>query len=119
MRNEKNVLVIAPDADFRRSIAFLLEAEGFEVTHHDAVPFGDPASSPERCAVLDEASVAADDDIWDRLRGVAETFVLLLSKPRALPPHLLVQSVEKPLLGASLVEAVQTAFGLSGGRKPT
>ena len=115
MQEDATVLVIAPDPDFRRSIAFLLRAEGYDVTHHEALPAEIGSRPPERCAVVDEASIGDGDDFRERLRRLADTIVVLRSVPRELPGMGFVQTVDKPMLGASLVEAVQAAFHRSGG----
>lgn len=106
MKSDRDVLVIASDAVLRRSLAFLLEAEGFDVTSSDGVP--PVAEAPlvrARCAVVDDASVE-EPEFWARLATMAESVVLLLARVRDLPADLPVTTVEKPLLGGTLVEAV-------------
>jgi FixJ family two-component response regulator len=111
LKTNKNVLVVAPDTQLRRSITFLLEAEGYEVTAYDRVPASDMAPKPRRsCAIVDEAALADGEDIWDRLGRIAETLVMLVSSGVMPPTTFLVRPVEKPLLGQSLVEAVGKAI---------
>ncbi|NJR13471.1 MAG: hypothetical protein HC779_03505 [Phyllobacteriaceae bacterium] len=114
MDTERNVLVIAADATFRRSIAFLLEAEGYGVTAHASL-HGAAAKGPARnhCAIIDE-DAAGGLEVWDRLQALADAIVVLFSRalelPRNLPGHIRVQIVEKPPLGQDLVLAVRAAL---------
>jgi len=117
LKSDNDVLVIAPDAQLRRSITFLLETEGYEVTAYDRVPAAGVAPKPVRaCAIVDEAVLAEGGDIWDRLGRISDTLVMLVSR-RVVPPDAFpVRLVEKPLLGQSLVEAVGRAIGTRSGR---
>lgn len=106
--------MVAPDPQLRRSITFLLEAEGYAVTPSCALPHAAEeiaaAAPADGCAVVDEAAVTDASDFWDRLAHLACAVVMLSSGRLAPPPHFLVHSVEKPMLGRHLVEAVQAAF---------
>lgn len=111
MRREQNVLVIAPDAELRRSITFLLEAEGIDVTSRATIPPVIRISRPRRlCAIVDEEATQIGQDVWGRLHRLAGCVVVLLSRTLDPPSHILIQTVEKPLLGQDLVRAVRTAF---------
>lgn len=111
MRIDAKVLVIAPDKDLRRSIAFLLEAEGYDVSAHATVPLPDAAETGRRhCAVVDEDATVGEPDAWDRLGSVADTIVLLRDRTRELPANLAIHTVEKPFLGQNLVLAVRSAL---------
>ena len=103
------MLVIAADAALRRSLAFVLRAEGFEVEPCQAISdiVGASGSRP-CCAVVDDAALV-ETDSWHRLSAAAEAFVLLVDKARELPAGLSIFTVEKPLLGAAVVEAVNLA----------
>lgn len=111
MRIDAKVLVIAPDKELRRSIAFLLEAEGYDVSAHEAVPLSDVTGTAHpRCAVVDEDATVGEPDAWDRLRSVADAIVLLRDRTRELPANLTIHTVEKPFLGQNLVQAVRDAL---------
>ena len=117
LKKDGNVLVIAPDAQLRRSIAFLLETEGYRISSHAALPEQDSSVEAGQCAVVDEGVLIENDaGRWDRLQRLASSFVMLTSGLWAPRPHFLVHSVEKPLLGQSLVEAVAAAIRAGGER---
>lgn len=111
------VMVIAPNAELRRSIAFLLEAEGYAVTVHTTLlPDKLPAVPRRRCAVVDDAALRDEPEAWSRLPQIADSFVMLLDGTRELPAGLVAYRVEKPLLGLNLVEAVRNALWSVSGR---
>ena len=108
----RRLLVIAPDADYRQSLAFVLEAEGFAVADHPGPPLP-PRLAGEgfACTVLDLKS----------LRGlspeVATSFCAQLAPavllgPRA--PEWLAgtgcQHVETPIIEDRLLAAVRAAI---------
>lgn len=118
LTKDGDVLVIAPDGQLRRSIAFLLEAEGYRISSHATVPMqaGYPAAG--RCAVIDEDALTDGEGLWPRLQRLASSFVMLSSGLLVPRPHFLMHSVEKPLLGQSLVEAVEAAIrGIGDGSR--
>ena len=53
----RRLLVIAPDLDLLRSIAFALEAEGYVVTSHAAIP-GNHGALGYDCVILDHAAAS-------------------------------------------------------------
>ena len=103
------MLVIARDKELRRSIAFLLEAEGFDVSAYESVP-SVGGIERRRCAVVDEDATVGDSQAWDRLKEISETIVLLLDRTGELPSDPVVRAVEKPFLGQNLVQAVRDAL---------
>jgi len=107
------VLVIAPDRDFRRSLEFALEAEGFRVFAHDGIDglLALPRSGEVACAVVDDTAL-------ESRRSAAEEFmrfgkpVLFLSDWKPLPldlPNTVV--LTKPFLGGPLIDAVRSVIG--------
>lgn len=108
VKSPESVLVIASDDTLRRSLAFLLEAEGYAVSSHDRMPLGlAPGEQRSRCVIVDEGSLGAGT--WERLAELADAIVVLLSRARELPPGR-IHTVEKPLLGDDLVAAVEAAL---------
>ncbi|RUV73226.1 MAG: hypothetical protein EOR30_17695 [Mesorhizobium sp.] len=107
----RKVIVIAFDDALRRSIAFLLEAEGFEVSSHQTLHQAlETAKSRRRCAIIDEDVLSSGQEVWNKLRMLADCVVVLLSKGAEFPPEVPVHYVEKPLLGRNLVQAVETTI---------
>ena len=110
MGRRRNLLVVAPDARLRASIAFLLRAEGYDVTASEQIPRPGTEWLPAPCAILDEEALAGRPDAWAALRELAGSFVMVVSKARPSPTELLTRQVVKPLLGQMLVEAVNAAI---------
>jgi FixJ family two-component response regulator len=108
VESHQSVLVVASNDTLRRSLTFVLEAEGYAVASHSHVPA--QAEPRSQCIVVDEDSLDRAKDVWDRLARLADAIVVLLSRTRELPAHIRVHAVEKPLLGKDLVEAVRVAL---------
>lgn len=106
----KDVLVIAADAVLRRSLEFLFEAEGFAVSSHDAIPARAKRQARNRCAVVDESALTFDTEEWARIAELTETIIVLLDEARELPRDMPVHTIEKPVLGAELLETVKAAM---------
>lgn len=103
------VLVVAPDAGFRRSIEFALEAEGYGVASRAHLPTEttSPAALLVCCAVIDEDAISEGTDAWKFLWHFPKPIVLLVDKPWSLPEPDGMKVLVKPLLGNALVEAVR------------
>lgn len=101
------VLVVAPDDELRRSIAFALEAEGFVVSPRrrlSSVVEGLHDNAFD-CAVVDEEAIDRREG-WGGLSPIACPIVLLIDRLRNLPGHMAVTPLAKPLLGRDLTETV-------------
>jgi CheY-like chemotaxis protein len=105
------VLVVAPDKDFRRSLEFALEAEGFVVDAHATTSnaFDSQRAHEADCAVVDDAAI----DDWrtadQEFRRFRRPVVLLVGKIRPMPDLLFATILTKPFLGNPLIEAVRDA----------
>lgn len=112
MTHGPDVLVVAPDAELRRSIAFALEAEGLCIASRPDLPdAAEPAFWDARCSVVDEDAVEAAPDGWRRLAALTQPQVLLVDR-LAVPEACAAVALRKPLLGRGLVEAVLAAIAL-------
>jgi len=104
-----HVIVVAPDKDFRRSLEFALETEGFAVDSHPTISraFSTEQAEEADCAVVDDAAIgdwhAAEKDFHSFGRPI----VLLLTKFRAAPRLPLTVALAKPFLGIPLIEAIR------------
>lgn len=97
------ILVIAPDRDFRRSLAFMLEAEGYAVEVLAELP--DQASAAD-AVVLDQAALAGPDaQTLAFLRSAP--IVLLATRPHPWLVGLVTAVVDIPAIG----NAVSLALG--------
>ncbi|MEP9373663.1 hypothetical protein [Mesorhizobium sp. KR1-2] len=103
------ILVVASDEGFRRSLVFVLEAEGFGVDPHARLSLAmtSPFAEAADCAVIDEDAVRGRLSEWRELGRFAKPVVLLMDRVRPLPDLADVKVLIKPFLGHSLVEAVQ------------
>lgn len=112
------ILVVAPDADFRRSLEFALETEGFAVEGHPRIEtaFGSPRAGTAACAVVDDTAVADWKALAAEMRLFGRPLILLLDRVRAVPDLPLTTALTKPFLGAPLTEAVRRAMA---GAHPT
>jgi FixJ family two-component response regulator len=102
------VLVVAPKEEFRRSVAFALEAEGFGVESHAllASALTSPLVETADCAVIDDHAINAMNGGWAALSRFKQPIVLLSNhaEPVTLLPHVTV--LLKPLLGRLLTDTV-------------
>lgn len=112
------ILVVAPDADFRRSLEFALETDGFAVEGHPRIEaaFGSPRAGTAACAVVDDTAVADWKALAAEMRLFGRPLILLLDRVRAVPDLPLTTALTKPFLGAPLTEAVRRAMA---GAHPT
>jgi DNA-binding NtrC family response regulator len=105
------ILVIAPEADLRRSLEFALEAEGYLVDSQSSIDATETGpAGPYDCTVLDERAVtlAASDILAFCMR--AGPVVLLSNFPIAWLSGKIAGRVEKPTLGRELSVAVMAAM---------
>ncbi|ESQ91052.1 hypothetical protein ABAC460_07415 [Asticcacaulis sp. AC460] len=101
------VLVVAPDADLRQSLAFMLTAEGYGVATCDAWPPQD-AQLAFDAVVIDHS--ALDRKTSDpRLAGLRRRAVVLASHPDTAQ-FATATLVRKPLLDRSLLDALSQAL---------
>lgn len=108
MNHSGTILVVAPKEEFRRSIAFALEAEGFDVEAHAllASALASPLAERADCTVVDDHAVNAVHGGWAALSRFKQRIVLLSNhaEPVTLLPG--VKVLLKPLLGRSLTDTV-------------
>jgi FixJ family two-component response regulator len=107
------VLVVAPDSDFRHSLEFALEAEGFAVASHDCTDeaFASQRATEASCAVVDDRAIQNWREADTEFRRFGKPVVLLVGRFRPLPELPLLTVLAKPFLGYPLIEAVRAAVG--------
>lgn len=102
------VIVVAPDQDFRRSLEFALQTEGFSVESHPAIGLAieTPGARTASCAIVDDRAV----ENWAEAIMTFATFgrpVIFLAGEKSMPPALPPLTVlTKPFLGRPLIDAV-------------
>lgn len=105
-----NILVVAPDDSLRRSLCFVLRAEGYGVRESQTWP--DAGNLPPfDAAVIDHGGIdrAAMEDL--ALRDLGPRAIILTSRTE---PHSRLASatiVRKPLIGRELVERLHAVLG--------
>jgi len=105
-----HILVVAPDIDLRRSLAFALEAEGYEVTARAELDVASmPADGPYDCAVIDHASVLQSADAM-AFCARSRPVILLSNSPMAWLSEWVAVTVELPVPGGALSAAIQAAM---------
>lgn len=103
------ILVVAPERDFRRSLEFALEAEGFAVETHagTADAFNSPQGVQADCAVVDDAAVEDWRSAEEAFRRFGKPVVLLVGRIRPVPALPFTTVLTKPFLGMPLIETVR------------
>ena len=104
------ILVVAPDPDFRRSLAFVLEAEGCRVNILERLPDLDTLSDRYDCLVIDHRSIPAAAQSGTLLASMRTPMVVLVSDAQDMVARGFERVVVKPFLGHKLVEAVRDAL---------
>lgn len=100
-----SLLVVAPDDDLRRSLCFVLRAEGYGVRESQRWP--ETGDMPVfDAAVIDHGGIdrAATED--QALRSLGARAVILSSRMAAPSNLALATIVRKPLIGRELVECL-------------
>ena len=113
MRKEQQMaqlLVVAPNATFRNSLRFALEAEGYDVTAMASLAAGDTPSSPFDCSIIDHHALDRGGLEGPRILKAFAPVVLLANSPAHPLAALSFRTLTKPTLGASLSEAVRAAI---------
>ena len=105
------LLIVAPDTDLRRSLAFALETEGYAVTIRDLPP---PrawlASNRFDCTILDQKSLVGADYEAIAFCIKAHPVVLLANKPHPWLVEWVAEVVDLPLAGNAVSAAVSHAM---------
>lgn len=105
------VLVIAPDADLRHSLAFMLSAEGFSVETGNSWPpesiFGQP-----KAVVIDHGALSKGFVDDGRLTALRDKAIILIGRDGRTPPLPEATIVRKPLLDGALVTALRNALSV-------
>lgn len=101
-----SVLVVAPDADLRQSLAFVFEATGFAVRTCTTWP-PDYQLGQFDAIILDEVAVPRALYADGRLAAFRESIILLAGRVGPVPniPHACL--VHKPLLDTVLLDLVR------------
>jgi hypothetical protein len=105
-------LLVAPDDMVRRSLEFVIQAEGIIVDSHAflASAIESPFLKKADCAVVDEDAVRAQKNDLDSLRKLPWPIILLTERPeqhRTISGTVPVHVLAKPLLGAILIETLR------------
>ncbi len=117
-----SVVVLATDPAVRHSLQFRLEVDGYDVKTVAPEGIGDIEMAEASCVILDHAPPGINADMmlahW-RERGIDCPVVLLASDPASAETRRMaawtdVQTVDKPVLGDRLHEAVMHAMKHSG-----
>jgi len=104
------ILVIAPEASFRRSLGFLLESEGWQVGLLELLPMSPDTVDGFNCLVVDDAAIPDRKTAQDRLVRLRQPVVLLVERQRWQEEVDWLNCVEKPLFGPSLIGAVRSVL---------
>lgn len=110
------LLIIAPDADLRRSLEFLLVAEGYSVTSHADI--SDISTTQTfACTIVDHQAISNQREEMRAFCQRARPIVLLAGSTPLWLAEQAFRVVQKPLLGRPLLSAIKDAVTL-GARHP-
>ena len=114
-----HILVIAPNPDFRRSLAFALETEGYSVETEAAIPSQDRLQQREifGAIVLDHKAIRQQPDGTVRVGSLRAPVVLLASRPEEWLDQGAFRTIPTPLVGSTLSDAVAAAMAAPRPRK--
>ncbi|MEQ1955044.1 hypothetical protein [Mesorhizobium sp. CN2-181] len=103
------VLVVAPERDFRRSLEFALEAEGFAVETHARTSdaFVSTRAQEADCTVIDDAAIEDWRAAEEQFRRFGRPVILLVGRIRPVPDLPFTTILTKPFLGTPLIETVR------------
>jgi DNA-binding NtrC family response regulator len=115
-----HILVVAPQPDMRRSLEFVLDAEGFDVTSRAGVDFASPASSaPYDCIVMDHQALSGPrEQVIDFFAQTAPV-VLVSSKPIEWLSGSVKELIEKPVMGGAVANSVRRILASRAVSSPT
>lgn len=102
------VQVIAPDRELRRSLEFVLEAEGFLIGSHASLAGAEtsPITSEAVCAVVDDSALRVDPSGRRSLDRLIRPVILLADGFSAIGHSKGLTVLTKPLQGNVLVELI-------------
>lgn len=106
------ILVVAPDHGLRRSLVFVLEADGFDVKAHVSLDeaLATQLDQAVACAIVDEDATHALPAGLQSLRRLGWPVVLLAAAPAIASEAMGLTILPKPFLGVSLIKAVGRAI---------
>jgi CheY-like chemotaxis protein len=110
------ILVIAPNPDFRRSLAFALETEGYAVSAQGDLRHSDTAGTYD-AVVLDHKAAKGPRDAVLAFCRDAQPVVLLAGHPQPWLLNDIFRAVPTPLVGGALSQAVADAV-VTGRARP-
>ncbi len=103
------ILIVAPGADLGGSVAFALEAEGFDVTVASELPEHGSVAGFD-CTVLDQKALTGADHESIAFCKAAYPVVLLAARPHAWLLGWVAEVVETPVIGNAMTVAVGRAI---------
>lgn len=106
------ILVAAPDAGFRHSLAFALGSEGFEIFAYPGATdaFSSLHAGKAACAVIDDDAIEDWGRIGDQVGRFARPVIVLVGVFGKAPELPCTKPLLKPFLGKPLIDAVRSAI---------
>lgn len=113
------LLVVARNGDLRGSLAFALEAEGYEVTAREQLPtLAWLTAQCFDCTVLDQEALRGDGYESIAFCIKAHPVVLLAARPLSWLVEWVSQIVEMPMAGNAVSAAVREALQEKASEQP-
>ncbi|MBA8903147.1 DNA-binding response OmpR family regulator [Phyllobacterium sp. P30BS-XVII] len=113
MTNFCQILIVAPDRVFRRSLEFALEAEGYTVKSYSTLSSASVAlqSQSYSCAIIDEPVIKREPIPGSGLQKMTIPVILLVDRSHPLPQASLVHYLIKPIFGNALINEIRKLTG--------
>ncbi|WP_367718841.1 DNA-binding response regulator [Nitratireductor sp. GISD-1A_MAKvit] len=102
------ILVVAPDTAFRLSLRFMLEAEGFDVVVPNRFDDAWRLRGKADCTIVDHDTLTTAGVSVTRLVEEKGPVILLADTLEDMPRAEHLRTIQKPLLGSAVVNAVHT-----------
>lgn len=105
------LLLVAPDTDLRRSLAFALETEGYSVTVRDVPPSRSwLVSNRFDCTIVEQKALTGMDYESIAFCIKAHPVILLANKPYPWLVEWVAEVVDLPLAGNAVSAAIRQAM---------
>lgn len=113
MTDLSQIVIIAPDRGFRRSLEFALEVEGYKVASYSTLDAASNSlqSLANSCAVIDETAFKRGATSWNALQQVPVPVIMLVDRAHPFPEVSLVRFLIKPVFGNALITEIRKLTG--------
>lgn len=106
MSGRGTIVVVAPDVDFRRSLCFALQTEGYMVKAFSNLFAAMDEIGEARCSLVDAKVLRSEAAIWKSLGRARNKTILLTSGIRSVQKFGAAAELITPFTGSDLVKTL-------------